>query len=317
MSNPTPDTVVFDLGGVVLRWEPKRAYQQVMPADQVDDFMTEISFDEWNRYRDAGHSWEKGEAELIATLPHRQEAIEAYRRYFDHTIPGMVPGTGAIMAELQRAGIRLVGLTNWSADLFRPTYRRFGLLHRFAGIVVSGEEGIIKPDPQLFEILFDRYQVDPAHTVFIDDSAANCATAERLGMGAIRFADADRTRQQLVDRDLLGERRQPDGPIFHLARRHDWEHAQQSGEYCWSTRRISYEAQGFVHCSFADQVPSVRGQFYADCADDDLVVLRLDPDRLSVPVVVEDLGTGVAYPHLYGELPVAEVSEVGPVPATP
>lgn len=309
------DTVVFDLGGVVLRWEPRRAYQQVMPADQVDDFMCEISFDEWNRCHDAGQSWDDGEADLISQLPHRQEAIEAYRRYFDHTIPGMVPGTGAIMAELQRAGIRLVGLTNWSADLFRPTKRRFGLLNRFAGIVVSGEEGIVKPDPQLFRILFDRYQVAPESAVFLDDSAANCATAEGLGMQAIRFVDADTARQQLVDRGVLDARRPVDEPIFHIARRREWEKAQTSGRYWWSTRRISFEAEGFVHCAFADQVPTVRARFYADCADDDLLVLRLDPDRLSVPVVTEELGDGVWYPHLYGELPVAEVTDAAPVPA--
>lgn len=309
------DTVVFDLGGVVLGWEPERAYRQVMPAEEVAGFMSEISFDEWNRCHDAGRSLDEGEAELVARMPHHREAIEAYRQYFDCTITGMVPGTGAIIAELQQAGKRLVALTNWSADLFRPMRRRFGLLHRFEGIVVSGEEGITKPDPQLFRIVFDRYQVSPERAVFVDDSAANCATAESLGMSAIRFTDANAVRKSLVDLGVLGVRQQIDEPVFHLTRRCDWEKAQQKGTYCWSSRRITYEAQGYVHCAFADQLAGVREQFYSDCSDGDLVVLRLDPGSVSVPVIVEDVGAGQAYPHLYGELPVAEVGEVATLSA--
>jgi 2-haloacid dehalogenase len=309
------EAVIFDLGGVVLRWEPRRAYEQVMPGDQVDEFMDEICFNEWNRRHDAGQDWDDGEAELISRMPHRREEIEAYRRYFDLTISGMVPGTGALMAELQRAGIRLVALTNWSADLFRPTRRRFGLLDKFEGIVVSGEEGIAKPDPALFKIVFDRYDVDPGLAVFIDDTERNCVTAEGLGLEVIRFTDADSARTRLVDLGLLPERSTPAGPIFHLAKRSHWEAAKERGNYCWSTRRISYEAEGFVHCSFAEQVQAVRQRGYRDLADDDLVVLELDPARLSAPVIIETDPTGVRYPHLYGELIPAEVSAERPLSA--
>jgi 2-haloacid dehalogenase len=312
---PEPTTVVFDLGGVVLRWEPERAYQQVMPAEQVRKFMDEIRFNEWNHRHDAGHDWEEGEAELISRMPHRQEQIEAYRRYFDLTISGMVPGTGALMAELQRAGVRLLALTNWSADLFRPTKRRFGLLHRFEGIVVSGEEGIAKPDPQLFQIVFDRYQVDPGHAIFIDDNERNCVTAESLGMEVIRFSDADAARARLVELGLLGDREQVPGPIFHLAKRAPWEKAKTTGRYCWSSRRVSYESEGFVHCCFAEQLPTVRDHHYQDLADDELVVLKIDPARLSAPVILEDDGTGTRYPHIYGALTPADVEEEVPIEA--
>lgn len=301
--------VIFDLGGVVLRWEPHRAYEQVMPADQVDGFMNEICFNEWNLRHDAGHDWDEGEAELISRLPHRREAIEAYRRYFDLTITGMVPGTGAIMAELQQAGIRLVALTNWSADLFRPTRRRFGLLNRFAGIVVSGEEGIAKPDPKLFKIVFDRYGIDPAAAIFIDDNPRNCDTADGLGLEVIRFTDAEAARRRLVDLGLLGPRAAVAGPIYHLAKRKQWEAAKEHGHYLWSTRRVTLEAEGFVHCCWADQVVQIRQRSYSDLADDDLVLLQLDPASLSAPVVVEaDRATGRSFPHLYGELKPAEIT---------
>ena len=302
------DTVVFDLGGVVLRWEPERAYQQVMPADEVDDFMDEICFDDWNRRHDAGQGWDEGEAELISRMPQRRDEIEAYRRYFDLTITGMVPGTGAIMAELEQAGIRLLALTNWSADLFRPTRRRFGLLNRFEGIVVSGEECIAKPDPRLFEIVFERYQVDPKKSIFVDDSEHNCKTAAGLGMQAIRFSDAGAARQRLTELDVLTEFTPVTGPIFHLAKRAQWEKAKECGNYYWSTRRITYETQGFVHCSFARQIPQVRRRAYSDLADDDLVVLQLVPDLSTLPVILEDDGTGERYPHLYSDLTPALVS---------
>lgn len=311
------DTVVFDLGGVVLHWEPERAFQQVMPAEEVDDFMEEISFGDWNRRHDAGRDLAEGEAELISRLPHRRDEIEAYRRYFDRTISGMVPGTGAIIAELQRAGVRLVALTNWSADLFRPTRRRFGLLNRFEGIVVSGEERIAKPDPALFQVVFDRYDVDPERAAFVDDSDPNCVTAEELGMAAIRFTDADRLRERLVELGVLSEPEPVTGPIYHLAKRCHWEKAQDKGRYCWSSRRETYEAVGFLHCSFAQQVAGVRQECYGDLADDDLVLIRFDPARLSAPVIVESTDSGAGFPHLYGPLPVSEVDEVLPYQPVP
>lgn len=308
------NTVVFDLGGVVLSWEPERAYQQVMPAEQVGEFMDEIRFNEWNHRQDSGQDWDQAEAELISRLPHRQDEIQAYRRYFDHTISGMVPGTGALIAELQRAGVRLLALTNWSADLFRPTKRRFGLLHRFEGIVVSGEEGIAKPDPALFKIVFDRYDVDPERAVFIDDNDPNCETAGSLGMQTIRFTDAESARSRLTELGLLGEREAVPTPIFHLAKRGKWEKAKESGHYCWSSRRVTYECEGFVHCCSADQLPTIRQKFYDDLADDDLVVLRLDPDA-AAPVIMEDDGTGTRYPHLYSRLTPQMVAEELPLAA--
>ena len=307
-SDRTFTDVIFDLGGVVLRWEPHRAYEQVMPADQVDGFMNEICFNEWNLRHDAGHDWDDGEAELISRLPHRREAIEAYRRYFDLTITGMVPGTGAIMAELQQAGVRIVALTNWSADLFHPTRRRFGLLNRFSGIVVSGEEGIAKPDPKLFKIVFDRYDVRPESAIFIDDNAHNCDTADDLGLEVIRFTGADAARQRLVDLGLLGARAVVPGPIYHLARRKHWEAAKGNDHYIWSTRRVTLEAEGFVHCCRADQVSAIRQRSYQDLADDDLVLLQLDPASLSAPVIVETDPAGQRFPHLYGELKPSEVT---------
>ncbi len=304
-------TVVFDLGQVVLRWVPERPYAQVLPNHQVSEFMAEIAFSEWNRGLDAGRSIEVMEAELVARLPHRREAIEAYRTHFDASITGMVPGTGALLAELAAADVRLLALTNWSADLFRPTRRRFGLLQRFEGIVVSGEEKITKPDPALFRIVFDRYDVDPGTAAFVDDSAANCATATELGMAAVPFQDADTTRTQLVELGLLGPPTVITAPVFHVAKRKHWAALQADGHYPWSSRCVTYEAEGFVHLSFADQVDGVVARFYANDRPEDLVVLELDPARVGAPIVVEQ-----GFPHLFGPLlatAVVGTRDVAPV----
>ncbi|MGI8458240.1 MAG: HAD-IA family hydrolase [Propionibacteriaceae bacterium] len=288
-------TVVFDLGQVVLRWVPERPYARVLPGHQIPEFMAEISFSEWNRGLDAGRSIEAMEAELVAQLPHRREAIEAYRTHFDASVTGMVEGTGAILAELAAAGVRLLALTNWSADLFRPTRRRFDLLQRFEGIVVSGEEKITKPDPALFRIVFDRYQVDPTTAAFVDDSAANCATATNLGMAAIPFVDADSTRERLVELGVLGPRTPITEPVFHVAKRKHWAALQADGHYPWSSRCVTYEQEGFVHLSYADQVAGVVRRFYAADRPQDLVVLELDPSRAGAPIIVEH-----GFPHLFG-----------------
>jgi 2-haloacid dehalogenase len=316
-ASPTPDptspeitTVVFDLGAVVLSWAPERAYQQVMPADQVADFMTKIDFPQWNRTRDGGQSFDVGEQELLARFPESAVAIRAYRQHFVHTLTGMVDGTGAIVAELARAGLRLVALTNWSAETFPHAFDRFGLLKRFEGIVVSGTERLTKPDAAIFQLLAQRYQIDPGRAVFVDDVMANVAAATALGFTGIQFIDAAQLRDRLVTLGVLGAREPVPGPIFHITERVNWEAAQSSGDFVWSSRHLSYDQQGFVHCSFADQVEGVLANIYADLPPGDLVLLELDPARLDVPVIVEDLGAGAGYPHIYAPLPISGVTAV-------
>ena len=309
-------SVLFDLGGVVLGWEPARAYAGVIDPALVEDFMTRIDFPAWNRRHDAGHPFAAGERELLERFPDEEAAVRAYRRHFHRTLTGSVPGTGAVIAELQQAGVMLAGLTNWSAETFPVARERFGLLRRFAGIVVSGEERLAKPDPAIFRLALERFDLDPAGCVFVDDAPANVAAATALGLTGLHFTGADRLRADLEQLGLLGPRRIPAAPVLHLTERAVWERAQAEGRYPWSGRRGTYESEGFVHAGFASQVAATRARTYADLPDDALVVLELDPRTLSVPVVVEDLGAG-PFPHLYGPLPVAEVVAVHPLDALP
>jgi 2-haloacid dehalogenase len=138
------DAVIFDLGGVVLSWDPRVAYERVLPAEEVVTFLERVDFAGWNRLNDGGRSFEEAERELIGRFPDDREAILGYRIHFDATLTGMVPGTSGILAELGQAGVRLIALTNWSAETFPLATERFGILRRFEAIVVSGTEGLLR-----------------------------------------------------------------------------------------------------------------------------------------------------------------------------
>lgn len=324
--DPTPDasspapatltTVVFDLGKVVLEWEPHRAFAQVIDPEQVPSLMERIDFDAWNRRHDAGLRYADGERELAQAFPDDAEAIRAYRAHFAETLIGMVPGTAAVIAELQRAGVHLLALTNWSDETFPRARERFGILRRFADITVSGAVGLAKPDPAIFTHAAERIGVAPAACVFIDDSPPNVDAAAGVGFTALHFTDAATLRAQLVELGLLGPREVITQTLFHVTERSVWEDAVAADTYPWSTRGATMWDVGYVHTSFAAQLEGTVAHVYADVDPEDLVVLEVDPAALGqVPVVVEDLGAGQAFPHLYGTLPLAAVHQVHDWPA--
>jgi 2-haloacid dehalogenase len=303
------DAVIFDLGGVVLGWDPTRAFAEVLSPDQVEAFMTKIDFRSWNATHDAGQLFDVGEAELLGRFPDDERAIRAYRSNFARTLTGPVPGTGAVIAELQRSGVGLVALTNWSAETYPHAERRFGILRRFAGIVVSGTEGVAKPDPAIFLLACERFGLDPGRTVFVDDSAVNVTAAAAAGLTALAFVGAEALRRDLVGLGLLEAPQPVTEPVYHLAVAAEWS---AGVEYPWSTREVSYDAEGYVHCAFAGQLAGVRDRYYADLADEELRVLELDLAPVPDLLIVEDLGAGEPYPHLYGPLTPALVSSVTP-----
>ncbi|MET0695068.1 MAG: DUF952 domain-containing protein, partial [Propionibacteriaceae bacterium] len=152
-----------------------------------------------------------------------------------------------------------------------------------------------------------RYDVEPTTCVFVDDSPPNVVAAAGLGLSALHFTDATQLREELSALGLLSDRQVVTEPLFHLTQRDVWAAAQLAGEFPWSTRDVSYDRQGYVHCSFRSQVDGVRGYVYADVDDADLVLLELDPQLVDVPIIVEDLGAGSTFPHLYGALPLGSV----------
>jgi 2-haloacid dehalogenase len=295
----TRRTVIFDLGGVVLSWDPVRAFKAEFDVEEARRLMRDVDFATWNHRNDAGRLFADGEAEVADAWPQYAEAITAYRRHFDQTLTGTVPGTSAVVAELARAGVRLLGLTNWSDETFPLAQRRFGILRRLEAIVVSGREKIAKPDPRLYTLLLDRYSVDTACSAFVDDNPANCAAAADLGLTAIAFTDAEALRRRLVELGFLSERPEITERLYHITLRTAWDEARRTGAYPWSSHGTSYEAEGFVHLAFHRQVPGVVDRYFGRFEPEELVLLELDP-VLARPVVEE--GTTESFPHLFAPL---------------
>jgi len=201
-----PTTVVFDLGGVLIDWDPRHLYRQLFDdPNEMEAFLAEVTTAEWNAHQDAGRPWAEAIEILVAEHPERRELIEAFHRRWPEMLAGEIPRTVDVLTALRATGIRLVALTNWSAETFPVARERFDFLAWFEGIVVSGEVGVNKPDPRIFEHLLERFGIEPAEALFIDDSPANIDTATALGFRAIRFTDAAALRRELIRLELLAD----------------------------------------------------------------------------------------------------------------
>ncbi|SEE94949.1 HAD family hydrolase [Jiangella alba] len=200
-----PQTVVFDLGGVLVDWDPRYLYRTLLPSEaEMERFLTEVTTPEWNTAQDAGRSWADAVAELTARHPEHAELIAAYDTRWIETLGGHIDGTVELLTELRDGGeVGLYALTNWSAEKFPHAVERFEWLSWFEGIVVSGTERLVKPDPRLFQVLLDRYGIDAASTVYIDDNPPNVDAAARLGMTSLHFTGPDRLRDELSQLGLV------------------------------------------------------------------------------------------------------------------
>jgi 2-haloacid dehalogenase len=196
--------VVFDLGGVLIDWDPRYLYRKLL-ADEaaVEEFLATVCTPEWNAELDRGRPFAEGVAELVERHPEHAAAIAAYHERWPEMLAGDLPDTVEVLAELRAAGVPLYALTNWSAETFAITRGRFEWLDWFDGLLVSGEERMTKPDPAFFRLLLDRFGLDPGATVFVDDSEANVAAARELGIDAVRFTGPDRLRRELWARRIL------------------------------------------------------------------------------------------------------------------
>ena len=158
-----PTTVVFDLGGVLIDWDPRHLYRQLFEdPDEMEAFLAEVTTAEWNAHQDAGRPWAEAIEILVAEHPERRELIEAFHRRWPEMLAGEIPGTVEVLAELRAAGTRLVALSNWSAEMFPVARERFDFLAWFEGIVISGEVGVNKPDRRIFGHLVERFGIEPA-----------------------------------------------------------------------------------------------------------------------------------------------------------
>ncbi|NYI60629.1 HAD-IA family hydrolase [Cellulomonas soli] len=194
--------MVFDLGNVLLRWDPYAPFEGRLDRAEVEAFFAEIDFFAFNHLQDAGRSWQAAREAVAESHPHRLVALDLYLEHFAEALPGPVEGSEQIVRDLLRAGVHTYGLTNWSAETFHHAGPAAPAVDLLEGIVVSGVEGIAKPDLRVFALVAARFALDPARTVFTDDSAANVAAAAEAGFDAVLFTDAPSLRAELVARGL-------------------------------------------------------------------------------------------------------------------
>ena len=196
--------VLFDLGGVLVDWNPRHLYRQVFAdAATMEEFLATVCTQEWNEEQDLGRPFAEGVSLLTAQHPHRAAEIRAYDERWHEMLKGPIDESVALLGELRGRGAALYALTNWSVEKFPIARARFPFLEWFAGIVVSGEERLKKPDPRIFDLATRRFRLDPAATLFVDDGAHNVAAAARFGFRAHHFRGAAELRSALVAHGLL------------------------------------------------------------------------------------------------------------------
>jgi len=191
-------SVVFDIGGVLLDWNPRHMYRKVFKSEEeMEWFLSNICTYEWNVRQDGGKLFSEATAELSATYPEYSDKIALYYARWEEMLGGELSDTVKILDELKSSGMPVYALSNWSHEAFPVAYERYGFMKQFDGIVVSGYEKLLKPDHAIYRVLMSRYDVNPAESVFIDDNKPNAEAAAELGFHAIHFLSAEQLRQEL------------------------------------------------------------------------------------------------------------------------
>ena len=198
------DAVVFDLGGVLIDWNPRYLYRRLFGENlhDMERFLAEVCTPAWNERQDAGRSWEEAIAEATALHPEHAAMISAYREHWEEMLGAPFTDTLVILEELRREGTPLYALTNWSQYTFPYALERYPFLQWFEDIVVSGREGVIKPDPAIFRLLLSRCGLQADRAVFVDDTLKNVEAAGRLGFHSVHFSNAPRLRRELTSLGL-------------------------------------------------------------------------------------------------------------------
>lgn len=190
--------IVFDIGKVLIHYDPNLPFQRIIPdAERRRWFFETVCTNDWNIEQDRGRSWADAEALLIARFPDEADNIRAFRKSWHEMVPHAYEDSVAIMTGLIDAGHDVTMLTNFAADTFREARERFDFLNRPRGVTVSGEIGLIKPDVAIYERHARDFGLDPAASVFIDDSIKNVEGARAAGWQGIHFTGAERLRQDL------------------------------------------------------------------------------------------------------------------------
>lgn len=199
------DTLVFDLGGVLIDWNPEYLYNKIIPDEQERRwFLSTICTLDWNEQQDAGRSLQEGTEHLVKKFPEHEKAIRAYYGRWKEMLGGPIHETVEIFRELKSQGrLKLYALTNWSAETFPVALELYDFLHWFDGRLVSGEEKVRKPFPEIYRLLIDRFGIDPKHAIYVDDNIRNVLPARDLGFVGIHFRTPQLFKEELKELGVL------------------------------------------------------------------------------------------------------------------
>ena len=198
-------TIIFDLGGVLVDWNPAYVFDKLIEdEDKRKHFFANICTSEWNEEQDAGRTLEEATNMLVDQYPEWQEYIEAYYGRWEEMLGGPIEETVDIFRRLKASGqYKIYALTNWSAELFPIALNKYNFLHWFDGRLVSGEEKIRKPFPEFYQLLLDRFQIEKEEAIFIDDNLRNVESAEEFGIETIRFTSPAELEKALQEKGIL------------------------------------------------------------------------------------------------------------------
>lgn len=205
MTPSTVKAIVFDYGNVLIDWNPRNVYKRFFPNDTegMEQFLQEIRFMEWNAHQDKGRSFEEGVAILSEQFPQYAELIRAYHENWSDSIGEVYEGTIEILKKLKQAGYPLYGFSNWSAETFPLVRAKHDFFDIFDDMVISGEVGFAKPEPEIYQILLDKIGRPAQECLFIDDSLPNIQQANKIGFATIHFQSPPQLENELKHLGLL------------------------------------------------------------------------------------------------------------------
>ena len=207
-AQPSHHQIIFDLGNVLIRWDPRKLYRKIFRDDEggMEWFLANVCNAAWNEQLDSGLSFADAIQERTRAFPKYADQIRAYQERWFETLGDPIGENVALLKDLREIGYKVYALTNWSAETFYPAQKRFEFLGWFEGVVVSGEERLIKPDPRIYHLLLSRYNLRANSAIFMDDSLKNIEAARSIGIDAIHFSEGVDLRQELRRRNVLVDR---------------------------------------------------------------------------------------------------------------
>jgi 2-haloacid dehalogenase len=199
------NTIIFDLGAVLIDWNPHYMYRTIFSdEEEMKNFLATVCTSDWNEEQDAGRPLQEGTDLLVNEFPEHEENIRAFYSRWEEMLGGPFHGTVEIFKELKETyKYKIYALTNWSAELFPHAISRYDFLNWFDGIVVSGAEKMRKPQPEFYQLLLDRHNINPSTALFIDDNYRNIVAAEKLGINSIHFTSPEELRKTLVEMNII------------------------------------------------------------------------------------------------------------------